>query len=115
MSIGAEAFAAPFGLMNSEAIFSGDNTLSAAEVQLANTYRTLGRPDLARYVEGGKVYQRLAYICSGGDAWSEYPQLRGLGQAMGLVMPDSMEEFMELQEQKYKEELEELMSSDTAE
>lgn len=89
-----EAFAAPFGLMDKDAIFStSHNRLSLAERQLADTYKSLGRPDLARCVEGGKVYQRLNWIFSDGQpALPQYIQLKLLGETMGMKMPEAEEE-----------------------
>jgi hypothetical protein len=93
-------------------LFEGNNELSKAEILLAETYADLGRPDLARCVEGGKVYQRLAWILDWAGPWSEYPQLLALGRAMGLEMPESMGSFVELQMETYKEGLKGLTNSD---
>lgn len=46
-------------MQNETQLADGDNSLTAEEEILCQTYHKLGRPDLAACVNGARVYQRL--------------------------------------------------------
>lgn len=102
-----EAFAAPTAFWYTDQYFQGSNELTSAEVELCDNYVKLGRPDLAECVREGKVFQRLSWLVeSRPTEWADYPQLKALGEAFGLDMPGTMEEFMAAQKERYGHELE---------
>lgn len=104
-----EVFAAPMALFDNHMFFNGINDLCSAEIELCENYVRLGRPDLVDCVKEGKVFQRLHWLADNGvREWSDYRQLRGLGLAFGLEMPETMEVFMEAQMAKYGHELDPL-------
>ena len=72
----ADAFAGPLGFVPIE-FFHGNNNLSLLEMALAAAYRKLERPDLASFVERGKLYQRLDSLLHGMfPSWGKIKALR---------------------------------------
>lgn len=93
------AFGAPMWLYEYKSDFlSGCNDLTRSERYLKHAYRRMGRPDLAKCVEGARLYQRLDHLIGGvipDKPERFFGQLRGLAEAawhkVGSQIPDDLE------------------------
>ena len=96
LSCKAEAFAAPWALL-SDGYFLNDNALSPREIYLRNTYVELGRPDLARFVEGTRKWMRLGNVLSGVSDFRGLIATRQAFEQVGQVaeehVPETEEEW----------------------
>jgi hypothetical protein len=68
LSSKAEAFTASSCLCD-EAVFKGSNDLSEKEQLLRQAYIDLGRPDLAKCVDGSRKWMRLTNCLDGASDW----------------------------------------------
>jgi hypothetical protein len=100
----ADAFAAPWGFVANE-FWHGNNNLSLLEIALAAAYRRLGRPDLAAFVENGKIYQRLDFLLQGG--YPDYGKIKRFRACMDDPQqdwPKWLHEWNGYLSEKYKED-----------
>lgn len=78
----ADAFSAPFALIDVGRYYEGSNELSEHERMLADAFDRLNRPDLTACVYGGRKYHRLLH-CIGGTP--DTVMLHALGEAMSAA------------------------------
>ena len=67
-----DAFATTMAFADSEAFWSGDNSLGPLEIAISQAYDELGRADLGDCVRDGKVFQRLQFAVGFSPSWETY-------------------------------------------
>ena len=78
--------------------------MSLLETALAAAYRRLERPDLAAFVENGKLYQRLDFLLWGADpSFSKLCGLRGCMDGPQEYWPKNLYEWEKFMAEKYRE------------